>query len=487
MNNEQYTTRTQRHNEQQGKQKNQKNLFLLFRVLFVLLVISGGYLIFSIKHQETLAKERFSADTKKLLSKIQEDHEQKGLTEKKSITGNDNLKVVVYTPKKNQVPIKDINNLLHNVTEKNKKQVKKDEMAVLVSQVSTQSLTAELDTYQVISDHYKWNTEKQTFVKKKRMKAAPIYISHETGKPVTVKDIISSEAELLGVQQVIQQKILHEAKDKEAMIDKVLTMPRISFDSKISYSPEHLTIELPKNDTGVSKIALDYQDITADINTALVDPAALKDAPSPLAKGKKYIALTFDDGPNPATTPQVLDILKEKNVKATFFMLGKNAAANPKIVQRVHTEGHEIANHSFTHPQLTTLSATDVQSEITKTDKAIFKAAGILPQNVRPPYGAVDSKVAATIGKPVIQWDVDSEDWKSKNAALMTNKVLSETYEGSIILMHDIHPETVAALPGIIDGLQKEGFELVTVDALLSSKQKPLHQYFGMTDERVIQ
>lgn len=82
MNNEQYTTRTQRHNEQQGKQKNQKNLFLLFRVLFVLLVISGGYLIFSIKHQETLAKERFSADTKKLLSKIQEDHEQKGLTEK---------------------------------------------------------------------------------------------------------------------------------------------------------------------------------------------------------------------------------------------------------------------------------------------------------------------------------------------------------------------------------------------------------------------
>ncbi|MGN3393784.1 polysaccharide deacetylase family protein, partial [Enterococcus sp. 125944] len=181
------------------------------------------------------------------------------------------------------------------------------------------------------------------------------------------------------------------------------------------------------------------------------------------------------------------NILKTDNVKATFFMLGQMVDQNPDVAKQVHDEGHEVASHSYSHPQLNTLSTDELQREINKTNKAIFKATGVLPRNIRPPYGAIDKKSAETIGMPIIQWDIDSQDWKSKNPGTINNVVKQNVFNGAIILIHDIHPESVKAVPGLISMLKHEGYEFVTIDQLLSGKQKPLHQYFGMNDERLVE
>ena len=218
-----------------------------------------------------------------------------------------------------------------------------------------------------------------------------------------------------------------------------------------------------------------------------MDQATLKDDSIPaLDPNKKYVALTFDDGPNPATTPKILDILKEKKATATFFLLGENVAANQDLVKRIVDEGNEVGSHSYSHPLLTTLSDEEVKAEVQKTDKAIFEACGILPQNLRAPYGAADQRVAKIAGKPLIHWSVDSQDWESKNADAINARLKSTLYEGSIVLMHDIHEATLQALPQVIDTMRAEGYEFVSVDTMLQQSQKPLYTYFGATDFRMI-
>lgn len=481
-------SRSRRRNSQPQKpnQSNKgKNLFTLLSILFVLGVFGGGYWIFTIKNNEVMATEHFADNAKVLLADIQEERDQSGLANKKTIDSSDQLKVVVYTPQKANLPFEDLEKDLQTITEKNKEQTKKDEMAVIVSKVTLRHLTDQMDRYQIISERYRWNEAKREFIKEETLEDSPLYASQQTGKMITAKDLIPSEADLLGIQQVIQQKILDQSDDK-TMIDKVLALPAISFDSEFTYSPEKLTVVLPKNDTGVDKITLDYKEIAAFINTEFVDPSTIEGALPTLDPNKKYAALTFDDGPNPATTPKLLDFLKEKNVKATFFMIGENVTANKEIAKRIHEEGHEVGSHTYTHTPLPGLSQEQIQTEVRKTDKAIFEATGVLPQNIRAPYGAVDVKTARITAKPFIEWSVDSADWQTKNTESIKRQVLSQTYNGTLILMHDIHPETVDAVPAIIDGLQKEGYELVTVDTLLSSRQKPLHQYFGVGDERVV-
>ncbi|MDT2698666.1 polysaccharide deacetylase family protein, partial [Enterococcus gallinarum] len=165
----------------------------------------------------------------------------------------------------------------------------------------------------------------------------------KTGKEITNKDLIPDEGSLLGIQQVIQQSILDQAKEPEKIIDAVLTMDRISYDSKMTYTPDELTIVLPKNSTGTSKVTLKYKDIAPFIDTDLVSQESIKDTLPALDENKKYVALTFDDGPNNSSTLDLLNILKTDNVKATFFMLGQMVDQNPDVAKQVHDEGHEVA------------------------------------------------------------------------------------------------------------------------------------------------
>jgi peptidoglycan-N-acetylglucosamine deacetylase len=193
-----------------------------------------------------------------------------------------------------------------------------------------------------------------------------------------------------------------------------------------------------------------------------------------------YIAMTFDDGPNPATTPRLLDMLKQRNIKATFFMIGQNAERHPDLVRRILAEGHEIGNHSWTHPQLSKLSDERVTEEITKTQETIKNASGFTPTLLRPPYGAITPRQRAWIenqfGLNIILWSVDPFDWKRPGPSVITQRILSGARPGAIILSHDIHKQTVDAMPATLDALLAKGYKFVTVSQLLAMnkpKQSP--------------
>ncbi len=198
-----------------------------------------------------------------------------------------------------------------------------------------------------------------------------------------------------------------------------------------------------------------------------------------------YIAMTFDDGPSSANTPRLLDLLAKMHIKATFFLIGQNVAANPQIAKRIHDEGHEIGNHTWTHPVLSSLSDDKVRSELQQTDDAIFKAIGIHPTLMRPPYGSLAIAQRKWINKDfgykIVLWDVDPNDWKvlpgetpEQRTARVENVILNGDKEehgarnGSIILSHDIHKTTVDAMADTLGKLQAKGFKFVTVSELIA-------------------
>ena len=185
-----------------------------------------------------------------------------------------------------------------------------------------------------------------------------------------------------------------------------------------------------------------------------------------------YIAMTFDDGPSPETTPRLLDILKQRNIKATFFMIGQNAERNPAIVKRILAEGHEIGNHSWTHPQLSKLSDDRVTEEINKTQNAIKDSSGYTPVLMRPPYGAITARqkdwIEKQFGLSVIIWSVDPFDWKRPGASVIEERILAGARPGAIVLSHDIHKQTVDAMPATLDALAAKGFKFVTVSQLIA-------------------
>ncbi len=182
--------------------------------------------------------------------------------------------------------------------------------------------------------------------------------------------------------------------------------------------------------------------------------------------------MTFDDGPSGGLTPKLLDLLAAHKMKATFFVVGKCAAEFPEIVARAAREGHEIANHSWSHPNLGKMSDESVRRELQKTDDAIKAATGSRPTLMRPPYGSITARQKAwihdTFGYRIIIWDVDPLDWKRPGPSVVTSRILKETRPGSIILAHDIHPPTIEAMPATFDQLEAKGFKFVTVSELLA-------------------
>ena len=189
-----------------------------------------------------------------------------------------------------------------------------------------------------------------------------------------------------------------------------------------------------------------------------------------------YIAMTFDDGPSAKLTPHLLDLLKERNMHVTFFVLGENAKPHPEILKRALAEGHEIGNHSWDHPQLSKLSDEQVRSQLDRSKEAIMTATGGKPVTLmRPPYGALTKDqrrwVHEELGYKIILWDVDPLDWKRPGPSVVEERILQGTRNGSIILSHDIHPGTVEAMPDTFDKLLAKGFKFVTVSELLAMDQ----------------
>ena len=186
-----------------------------------------------------------------------------------------------------------------------------------------------------------------------------------------------------------------------------------------------------------------------------------------------YIAMTFDDGPHVSQTPRLLKMLKERNIHATFFLVGKCVAENPEIAKQIVEEGHEVANHSWDHPLLTNMAEGGVREQLQKTHDVIKQTTGVTPTLMRPPYGGFTKNQQAwshgTWGYKCILWDVDSNDWQNKKSPAKTEStIMANTRAGSIVLCHDIHKSTVDAMPDTLDGLTGRGFKFVTVSELLA-------------------
>lgn len=197
--------------------------------------------------------------------------------------------------------------------------------------------------------------------------------------------------------------------------------------------------------------------------------------------GVKRIALTFDDGPDQLYTPQILDVLKANQVKATFFLLGKRAEANPNIVQRIVQEGHVIGNHSYSHPLFTKLSLEEYKQQIDRTSAILQAQIGYTPKLIRPPYGEITEEQLQWTGSNryvIVNWNIDSLDWKGLSADQVSHNIISHARGGAIVLQHSAGGDkqnlsgTVAALSTVISKIKADGYELVTVPQLLKlSKQ----------------
>ncbi|MEU3710391.1 polysaccharide deacetylase family protein [Streptomyces catenulae] len=191
----------------------------------------------------------------------------------------------------------------------------------------------------------------------------------------------------------------------------------------------------------------------------------------------KCVALTFDAGPS-ENTDRLLDILKKEQAHATFFMLGKNhIAERPAEVKRIDREGHELANHTWSHQILTEATPAQIRSQLSRVQKAVHDLTGKTPTLMRPPQGRTDEKVAEVskeLGLAEVLWSVTAKDYQTNDSKLITERVLDQTEQDGIILLHDIYPGTVPAVPGILKELKHRGFTLVTVSQLLApAKPEP--------------
>jgi peptidoglycan/xylan/chitin deacetylase (PgdA/CDA1 family) len=191
-------------------------------------------------------------------------------------------------------------------------------------------------------------------------------------------------------------------------------------------------------------------------------------------RGRPMIALTFDDGPHPTLTPQLLDILNAHQAKATFYVVGKQVDNFPQIAQRIAREGHEIGNHTHSHKDLRKLGTNEINAEISKAESSINKAAGVRTYSIRPPYGALNKRVISALppsSHPIVLWTVDPLDWKKPGAQEVARRLLGGARPGAILLCHDIHRDTIEAMRSVVPDLLDQGYKLVTVSEILSKRQ----------------
>lgn len=186
---------------------------------------------------------------------------------------------------------------------------------------------------------------------------------------------------------------------------------------------------------------------------------------------RPVIAMTFDDGPHANLTPQLLDILSERRIRATFFVIGSRVAPHAAILSRIAAEGHEIGNHTWSHPSLSALGDGGILTEIDRTTRAIQDVVGRPPAVMRPPYGNLTGRqrqmVHAERNLPTILWSVDPEDWRRPGAGVVTSRIVTASHPGGIVLAHDIQTGTVRAMPATLDTLIARGYEFVTVSELI--------------------
>ncbi len=250
--------------------------------------------------------------------------------------------------------------------------------------------------------------------------------------------------------------------------------------------PEHTDLKIGKKaltiySEGKEKIEIDYgqnkelirlanKDIPSDAPLDIKEPTAQPK----VDPNKKMIAITLDDGPHKSNTIRTVELFEKYNGRATFLMLGKNVKQYPEIVKTVYEHGFEIGSHSWDHPDLRKLDANAIEKQIVDTQNEIFKITGYEPEIIRPPYGAVNEtakQVIANNGMKIALWNLDTEDWKVKNAQKIKETIVNKAFDGAVILIHDIHTFTIDGLEMALEELNRNGYQFVTLETLSQYKE----------------
>ena len=303
--------------------------------------------------------------------------------------------------------------------------------------------------------------------------------TEKDGKTFTLSSLFKSPDDaknkfLFKIKQQLALKGISE-NDIKTIINKLRDQDMATW--KFAFNDSKFNINIEPKVGDVNSVEVSINDLYKYINESYLKGEDLEKYQTYIKKkNRKAVALTFDDGPSPKTTPIALELLKKYNAKGTFFMVGHAVEGNEEIVKQVVAEGHQIGNHSWDHPVLTKISLEKAKSQINDTTAALKKASGLDVHIMRPPYGAINETIQAAVDQSFILWDVDTLDWKNRNTASIMKEV-RKAQPGSIILMHDVHQTTIDALPLILQYLTEQGFEMVTIEELMGD-QLELHQSY---------
>lgn len=308
--------------------------------------------------------------------------------------------------------------------------------------------------------------------------AKQVYIMNEKGEIVDPKLLLDESKKQEGISIIVgafQENFpnfaLYDASILDKNLENWLETGHFAFSGSniVFYGQKSLfgTGDTKNSDNCIFEIP--YENLKSFILTApkkVETPITNAQWVTKSSDGKKYVALTFDDGPHWKYTGYLLDTLKTKGVHATFFVLWENAERYPEIIAREKTEWHEIGSHSWDHPSFLKLSNATQIMQISKTDYVLMRETGEKATLFRPPYGAYNKNTLKNVEKTFVMWSVDSRDWKNRNVEKNIATTMSQVYDGSIILFHDIHKESIESIPALIDKLRAQGYEFLTVSEL---------------------
>lgn len=301
----------------------------------------------------------------------------------------------------------------------------------------------------------------------------------ETGQLLDIQTLFNHDVESLRTFAThIQSEILKNPANEGLILEQSLaklTEADWSIFKRFALKEESLVVyfnegEVTHKKAGIPSVEMSLSFINPLLASDFQIAMEAEETISPknnLDPSKKYIALTFDDGPHPQVTKQILQLLDKYNVKATFFMLGSRIQFYPTLVKEVQMAGHEIGNHTWTHPVLTKLSAAVIQKEFDSTEQALVNTIGQNSTVFRPPYGAINDSVRALIPRQTVNWTIDTLDWKHRDPNKLLPMVKSTLHNNAIVLMHDIHQSTADGLEPVLQYLQSEGYEFLTVSQIL--------------------
>ena len=336
------------------------------------------------------------------------------------------------------------------------------------------------NTKWVVLEKKTFEMTKSGFAKEKVSYLDHYYINDQGGKlPLTALFTDATEAKTIFINQIWQNLIFNQI-DETLVEEQMTEMAKSSMaDWEFNYIDGRFIIHLPNEIEGVSTSEVP---LTAFYD--VINPEYLKGKDLEAYKKKdqvntsKVVALTFDDGPDPELTPKTLEILKKHKIKATFFMMGSHAAENPDVVKKVVKEGHEVGNHSWSHPNLQAVDAATALQEVNDTTTTLEKITGKPIKLFRPPYGNYTPALLDAENLSFIMWSVDTLDWKSHDPDAILKEVKNQIKPGGIILMHDIHKESVESLDAVIEYLKEQGYEFATVSDLLKDSGPKGHTVY---------